>query len=475
MGENFQRADSAWGTPSWLSRWWDIGQDLVGDFADRWKWVTALAPLPAYLVMTWKPGTGYAGKILVSGPALARDILGLSPRLSHIKTSNLLGHISRNTMKVGPWFLLGAAIESAKQWMNDIEEYKGDLIRTINAITIDTEVIVATMGLTALAAVKIGAVIVAGVGIGGTVGPLLVVGGLALGIGLLADKFLLEPFFESDFRHDAIEWLTLREQGLVTFVYDTKDQVVETGHDFVKFLDAQIEKIVGNTLTPLPVAGPMSVSQSIMTRLESFKPIQAPLPAITPQPIQHLSQLNPEGSEILDYTRYENPAEFEAGIVTVRDHIKKYGCLMTGYTMLLRGQGFDAEVTDLYLTKVGKSGVIDTTNRSVTLFDLYTGPELANDYLEKQGVNTRIERGYLAGSNDIERLGNLEERVREVGSLVVHVQGAAADGHWIVVTRTDDDSLVVLDPLKSTSSTVSEYQLFGQGEVHYLSDEPAIM
>jgi hypothetical protein len=190
--------------------------------------------------------------------------------------------------------------------------------------------------------------------------------------------------------------------------------------------------------------------------------------------IPHLSQINPEEDEFLYYTRYENPPgsgkpEFEGNIRTIKDHIAKYGCLMTSYTMLLRGKGYDTKVTDLYLTKVNKQGQIG--EKSVTLFDLYTGPETANDYLEKKGVNSRFVKEVLTGSDNNEKIENLHQKVREVGPLILHVKGVDSDGHWIVLSGSnDEDSLTILDSLKNEPTTLDQYDLFGDDVFHYLKD-----
>lgn len=281
VGEDFQRADGAWGSslwlPGWLPGWWHEATSWAERFGDWWAWLGGLAFAPAYLVMTMPHGTKYMHEIIIRGPALAREILGLSPNLGHIKLANLTSHLWKNALNVGPWFLVGAAIASAEQWMKDIESYQGDLVGMINALMIDTEVIVATMGLGWVAATGISyvifhGVVIAGVGIGGvavgsTLAPFLVTGGIVLGIGLLADKFLLEPFMKSEFRLDAIEWLTDKE------------------YDLVNFLDARVDEFLGRDMQPMPVVGPIPMPRPT--------PSRPPSPVPPARPVEGLGKIEP--------------------------------------------------------------------------------------------------------------------------------------------------------------------------------------
>jgi hypothetical protein len=459
VGQAFQSADAFWRpatTPS-LPGWARTVKYVTREIADWWKWTAALAYIPAYWAMTWVPE---AGEMVVKGPQLAREVLGLSPKLSHIKLSNLGRHLTKESLKfkVGAWVLIGIAIESAERWMVDIEEYRGDLIRTINAITIDTAVIVVLEGLAGVLVVIIGGIIA------GTTAPawvvFLIIAGVGIGVGYALDWGVLDPFFNSDFRLDAIEFLTDKE------------------FDLVNYLDARVHELLMEKVSPIPMPGPppqphpaplRSVGINVEVKTDS-----------TQGQIPHLSQKNPQGDIILDFSRYENPSgsgkrEFEPGIVTVRDHIAMYGCLITDYAMLLKGKGFNTEVTDLYRAKAEKEGSIDTENKSVVLFDLYTGPKVANDYLENEGINARVEKGYLAGSTVSEKVESLKERVQTTGPIILHVKGDPTDGHWIVVSHINvDGSVVVLDPLKDLPSVLSEYELFGDDEFQFLNDVPAI-
>lgn len=461
VGEDFQRADGAWGSSSWLPGWWGRATSWAERFGDWWKWIAALTSLSAYLVMTWTPVAGYAGKVLVFGPGWARQVLGLSPYLRHIKVGNLLAHTGKSVWVVGPWFLIGAIIESAGQWMKDIKEYQGDLVRMINAIAIDTEVAFATMGVAAAVTIKIAALIVAGVGITGTAGPILVAVGVGLVVGLAAD-WMLDKFYESEFRLDAIEWLTDKE------------------YDLVNFLDARVDEFLGRDIQPMPEGVPIPMPRPTPT--PPIKTAPELKMSITPRPIPHLSQLDPQGDELLNFTRYENPPgsgqrEFEPGITTVRDHIAELGCLMTDYTMLLNGNGIDIEVTDLYLSHAQTNGTVNEDTKTVIVNNLYTTPESINTYLNNQGFNFEVVTGNIEGLDKAGKVEELKEQFQLHGPLIVHVESNTDDGHWIVVSGVDEKgSIIVLDPLETTVGTIDndKYVFFSDGEIKYLREIPAI-
>lgn len=111
--------------------WWDPIRNIVAGIVEAADGIDDFLPIPAALLLATmlRPGSTYAGQILVKGPRWLKDLAGLSPSLTHIKATNMAQHIGKFARKLP---LLGGVIALGKSvvaigdvWTNNWEEYGG--------------------------------------------------------------------------------------------------------------------------------------------------------------------------------------------------------------------------------------------------------------------------------------------------------------------------------------------------------------
>jgi hypothetical protein len=198
-----------------------------------------------------------------------------------------------------------------------------------------------------------------------------------------------------------------------------------------------------------------------------------------PKARRHISQKHPTGSEgILNLKR---KSEGDEKPETVRDHIVRYGCLMTCYTMLLNDIGVSVDVTDLYKEKYKLANPTrdfdrDARDGTIVLSDLFTPLSIIKNVANgknQQGISGTS--GSLSGSTSERRIDSLKKAIDQYGSVVVHVTGDPNYGHWIVVDSYDEDKFSVRDPLKSDLQNNVEFGTkggyhFHDSEIRYLEN-----
>jgi len=186
-----------------------------------------------------------------------------------------------------------------------------------------------------------------------------------------------------------------------------------------------------------------------------------------------LLQIDPKGDDSLDYpierakwsgnkiVRDEN-GKVVYYKTTIREDIKKYGCLLTCYTMLLCNHGKDLLVTDLYKAnyelKTGRDFDLDVKNNELQMDDMYTERGL----VESVAPDLKLEAKPPPPDNQ-----PLEEVIQTSQlPIILHVRSTTSDGHYIVVDGINDDgSFRVRDPLKRT--TVQNAKIDYSGDATY--------
>ena len=125
--------------------------DKIVNVADL---IDDLMPIPASLLVaaSLQAGNSYPGQILVRAPQWlsrlgisrrwVKGLAGLAPSLSHIKATNLAGHLSRGARKlpVVGWAIAGGmgVVSVAQTWTERWDEYRGyDTPRRVSAMAVD--------------------------------------------------------------------------------------------------------------------------------------------------------------------------------------------------------------------------------------------------------------------------------------------------------------------------------------------------
>jgi hypothetical protein len=199
---------------------------------------------------------------------------------------------------------------------------------------------------------------------------------------------------------------------------------------------------------------------------------------------EHISQHSPSGDDdILNLKRKETEEKYEKvdgkKLITVKDQIARFGCLMTCYTMLLNDLDVDVQVTDLYKQKYKREHPDadfdqDAEDGTIVLFDLDTPPDVAENAADAAGKdNISVEEPTLEGSTDDKKEKSLKEEIDEHGSVILHVTGEGTDrehGHWIVVDGYTDEGFSIRDPMADEEATgvtfkkEDTYQIHSDGE-----------
>jgi hypothetical protein len=199
-------------------------------------------------------------------------------------------------------------------------------------------------------------------------------------------------------------------------------------------------------------------------------------PQLPPVRRRHLQQNSPEGDkDILKLKRVQKNGKPELDIVTVRDHIARFGCLMTSYTMLLQDRDIDVEVTDLYKAKYELANSVtdfdtDAADGTISLDDLFTPPSVATNAAQTAGASEyKAYEGNLSGTTDEERRESLQEQIDKYDSVIVHVTGDDRQhGHWIVVDGYNaDGSFNVRNPLKEDSEDNVAFGSSGESDYKF--------
>jgi hypothetical protein len=203
---------------------------------------------------------------------------------------------------------------------------------------------------------------------------------------------------------------------------------------------------------------------------------------------QALLQTKPVGDEqVLGLNRVANDKgdiETFGGkpIRTVADQIAAYGCLMTGFTMLLQDKGVNVSVTDLYRANyelaTGRRFADDAKDGKIVMPDLYARPEM----VQRAAAGYQLQDSQLFGKTPADIRQSLQSNLSVNGSVIVHVQSAGdpKDGHWIVVDGVNKDgTFSVRDPMSgqvqraSIGGEPANYQFASDAAIRYVSRVPS--
>lgn len=202
-----------------------------GDFWQKWEMLLFGA---AFAHLGFISHGTYSGQIILRGGHLSKELMGLSPNLTHARYSTFAKHIGSNAGKLGLLHLIAPTLRTAEQWMVDIGEHSGDTVRTGTAMTLDALAIFGTH----LAAAKVGAVAgakggaVVGTFIGGPVGTAVgaVVGGVA---GSVAAVFLsdlaLDSYLQSDLRTSIVDSAADLQRKQLDFYHTQAHRIADVG------------------------------------------------------------------------------------------------------------------------------------------------------------------------------------------------------------------------------------------------------
>jgi uncharacterized protein YgiM (DUF1202 family) len=187
-----------------------------------------------------------------------------------------------------------------------------------------------------------------------------------------------------------------------------------------------------------------------------------------------LLQTNPVGDDkVLGLSRVVNKdgavevTAWGQKIVTVKDHLKAYGCLMTDYTMLLQDKGATVSITDLYKAnyevKTNLSFDQDAKDDKIVLGDLY--------FNKPDAVFEKVAPGYKAMNSTLDAkqpVESLKKAIQSNGSVIIHVDNKFSDGHWVVADGVNaDGTFSIRDPLSGSKNVT-----FGSG-YHSLAEDLA--
>jgi uncharacterized protein YukE len=184
-----------------------------------------------------------------------------------------------------------------------------------------------------------------------------------------------------------------------------------------------------------------------------------------------ISQLNPSGLGDPDILKLKinyslNGKQLET---TVLGDIETGGCLMTGYTMLLRDRGLNESVTDLYKAnwEVSNPNTWQNATKEGVLDDLNTYVQGGMVSKASNGVYKNVPVT-LSGTNDLEKYFSLNTQIEDHGPVILEVTGKGITQHWIVVDHpvaNKNGYYQVRDPLSTSSS--DETIKIGEGDGTY--------
>lgn len=172
-------------------------------------------------------GSTYPGQLIFSGGRNLKDMAGLSPYLTHIKSANLPAHMAKNAFKGGfskSSILLEGVSELSENW----EEYKGDNVKVATGVVVDTALGVGCSAVGAGLGTFIGA------GAGSIFGPVgTVIGGKVGGVlGSMAGSWAA----------DKLENVKIGEKELDQWAVDTISGGIKAG---AKEIDKALDGIAG--------------------------------------------------------------------------------------------------------------------------------------------------------------------------------------------------------------------------------------
>lgn len=198
----------------WISGTGDLFNSIqhkLAWLADHSKWAELGLGLYGFSGLHFVLGSSYSGQVLVYGSRWSKDLAGVSGHLTHLQGSGMSTHLLRQAGQVTKIDAAFAFLQIIPQWMDNYHEYGDDPTKFAVANFVDT-LAVAGVGLGAMyvggaVGAKAGAVV--GFAVGGPAGAAAgaVVGGIAgkFAASWMAEKWITEPFLESDLRHDIID------------------------------------------------------------------------------------------------------------------------------------------------------------------------------------------------------------------------------------------------------------------------------
>lgn len=196
----------------------------IGDHIDEIELFTGLGSLGFVSIL---PGMNYAGQVILKGPQWAKELIGISPYLTHVKGTGMTSHIASQPF-LTPLKAITTLLQIAPQWIEDYNQYYDtDKAQFASAILVDTVFIGGVSLLASYGGSIVGAKIGGGVGalVGGPVGAATgaIIGGVVgqYAASWLADELIIQPFLESDIRQKVIE-------SGAEVIRDAQDVVTET-------------------------------------------------------------------------------------------------------------------------------------------------------------------------------------------------------------------------------------------------------
>ena len=178
-------------------------------------------------------------------------------------------------------------------------------------------------------------------------------------------------------------------------------------------------------------------------------------------------------------------------ILTVRDHIAAYGCLMTCFTMLLRDAGSKVRVTDLYRVNysqqpdnrranttidedLASQDDSDAMQRDIAVFDL----ELKANTVSLTTGKTYASKTAKSVFSTTDRVA-IEAKVKELlndGPFIMQVSTGTAYGHWIIVDASKGgNKFSIRDPLRGevVDAEIPSSKYIPTGDVYFLTESTA--
>lgn len=186
-----------------------------------------------------------------------------------------------------------------------------------------------------------------------------------------------------------------------------------------------------------------------------------------------LSQYKPKGDPAILNTKVR--FQDENGVwrtETVAQHIARYGCTMTSWSMLLALKGHpvsQAEIyKSLYESKTGLDWSAEAADGEVELSDLNWDPDAVSG---ATGGAVRASSGSLTGDLGASLRSSLDRH----GAVVVAVTGSGSPMHWVLVTGYDASAgtFTYDDPITGSSVTGAmgtpgaKYQFHSQHTYHF--------
>lgn len=179
-----------------------LGNALIwlGDHVSALDLVLGASQLVALLGLTFREGTSYSGQVIIEGSQALKAWVGMSPHLTH--TANLPKHLAKQFANVTMIDIALTALQVGGQWVKDYRAYGADGSKLGAAVAVDTILV----GSTTLVSSYIGHV--GGAFLGGLVGPVGAAAGSIVGgiiVNWLADKYILQPALQSEWRSQVID------------------------------------------------------------------------------------------------------------------------------------------------------------------------------------------------------------------------------------------------------------------------------